>query len=240
MNALDVQPLVFPQAGSNLPPFCKQINRLLSDTLILMEQSVALSKFFLDFRNFTSTVAKDASYLRASVDRLHSHTDNTHKNDGGTIMHASSLLDEMENQVNELQMEINNIGEYPALHPPFTFDQILQTCHQMYALNEEWMKTVETQLEQYGYVKKREYLNPPPRAVPATTIPSIRQQQTEAVVSSREVSFQTPAKSAKKEFSTIPIVFATLPEEPKTPCLEDFAISSSALQAIAAMGTLLH
>jgi hypothetical protein len=104
---------------------------------------VVLSKFFRELRTLATSVATDARDLRNSVDRPNAPISQT------DIVYASSLLEEIESNANELQSEVQHMKENNVLSTPYTFAELLEVCSRMYEANEQWLAATQEKMEQY-------------------------------------------------------------------------------------------
>lgn len=108
-----------------------------------------ISKFFREFKALTCQVAVDAKELRNSVDR------NTKEFLSDNYIYASNLMEQIETDIQDVNEELEHAESYSSMDT-ISFQELLQTCAQLYDQNDSWFSTIENRLEQYGYVKQNE------------------------------------------------------------------------------------
>ncbi|PRP87860.1 hypothetical protein PROFUN_04334 [Planoprotostelium fungivorum] len=106
-----------------------------------MTAEVAISSFVSYFVSSASSLSRDCTQLRQSID-LPAVTETSS---------ASVLLEQLNDRATNLNDEVQQLLNYPGLIEPFSFDHIISTCETMWSLNQAHLEKVESKLIQYGF-----------------------------------------------------------------------------------------
>ncbi|KAL2621926.1 hypothetical protein R1flu_002131 [Riccia fluitans] len=105
--------------------------------------------------NMNSTAAAYFSHLRSCVTSVHDNTSQllaSATSKPPAYSDASGFLLDMEDRVAEAAAQLESLDEW--LQNDVSFEDLLAKCMKLYTQNEESFNELETQLQQFGYVKE--------------------------------------------------------------------------------------